>query len=169
MTWCSEERGLIKTVAKGALRPKSPFAGRLDLFVSADLAFTESRRSDLHSLREAAVTNHRLGLRASWRRVLAASYFVHLLEHVAERDTPVPELFDLLGRALDYLDSRDPDQRAILHFESELARTQGIRPAGRGAAIHALRHHFHVPATQRDHLLESLAPPSSGPSAETGG
>jgi hypothetical protein len=162
VTWCSEDRGLIKTVAKGALRPKSPFAGRLDLFLSAELAFAESRRSDLHTLREAAVTRHRFGLRESWRRVLAASYFVHLLEHVAERDTPIPELFELLTRALNYLESHDPDLGAIVHFERELARALGIQNAGGGTAIQALRHLLHLPTTQRDQLLQSLQSPPSG-------
>jgi DNA repair protein RecO (recombination protein O) len=31
--WCTREAGLLKTVAKGARRPKSPFAGKLDLFL----------------------------------------------------------------------------------------------------------------------------------------
>ena len=168
MTWCSEDRGLIKTVAKGALRPKSPFAGRLDLFLSAELAFAENRRSDLHTLRETDVTTHRFGLRESWRRVLAASYFVHLLEHVAERDTPIPELYDLLTRALDFLDTREPDRRAILHFERELARAQGVQSARGGTAIQALQHLFHIPATARDHLLQSLPTTPPGATFESG-
>jgi DNA repair protein RecO (recombination protein O) len=170
VTWCSDDRGLIKTVAKGALRPKSPFAGRLDLFLSADLAFTESRRSDLHTLRETAVTRHRFGLRESWRRVLAASYCVQLIERVAERDTPIPELFDLLTRALDYLESHDPDLRAILHFERELARALGLQSPSGGTAIQALQHVFHIATPQRDHLLHSLqpSPPSATCEAQEG-
>lgn len=156
VTWCSLDHGLIKTVAKGALRPKSAFAGRLDLFLSADLAFVESRRSDLHVLREAQVTRHRHGLRDSWRRVLAASYFVQLLEQVAERATPIPELFDLLARALDYLESHDPVLRTVLHYERELARLLGIQSASGGTAIEGLRHLYHVDSTQREKLLDSL-------------
>lgn len=170
VTWCSADQGLIKTVAKGALRPKSPFAGRLDLFLSADLAYIESRRSDLHVLREAAVTRHRFGLRESWRRVLAASYFVQLLEQVAERATPIPDLFALLTRALDYLESHDPDLRAVLHYERELARSLGIHSATGGTAIEALRHLYHVVPAQREKLLHAVkdAPPSATPDAPEG-
>jgi DNA repair protein RecO (recombination protein O) len=157
---------LIKTVAKGALRPKSAFAGRLDLFLTADLGYVESRRSDLHTLREAEVTRHRFGLRDAWVRVLAASYFVQLLEQVAERATPIPELFDLLTRALDYLESHDPDRRAVLHYERELARALGIQSATGGTAIEGLRHVYHVVPTQREKLLEAINDPGPGATSE---
>ncbi|HXA44461.1 MAG TPA: recombination protein O N-terminal domain-containing protein, partial [Candidatus Angelobacter sp.] len=34
--WLTPDLGRLATVAKGARRPKSPFAGRLDLFYVAD-------------------------------------------------------------------------------------------------------------------------------------
>ncbi len=157
VSWCSADHGLIKTVAKGALRPASAFAGRLDLFLTADLAYAESRRSDLHVLREASVTSHRFTLRESWQRVLAASWFVRLLEHVAERATPIPEHFSLLTRALDFLESRDPDLRAVLHYEREMARLLGLHRA-HTAAWPALQQTFHIPPADRDKLLQALPP-----------
>ena len=48
--WCSPELGLFKTVAKGALRPKSAFAGRLDLFISSEIRFARAKTGDLHTL-----------------------------------------------------------------------------------------------------------------------
>ena len=48
--------GRIGTVAKGARRPKSAFQGKLDLFHVAEFSFQRSRRSDLHTLREVALT-----------------------------------------------------------------------------------------------------------------
>ena len=35
VTWCTKDHGLLKTVAKGARRPKSQFSGKLDLFYEA--------------------------------------------------------------------------------------------------------------------------------------
>ena len=156
VTWCTQERGLVKTVAKGALRPKSALAGRVDLFLAAEVAFVESRRSDLHTLREAEVTNHRLGVRESWRRVMAASYFVHLIEQLAEPATPIPELYDLLERALDFLDRQDPDRRAVLHFEKELARSLGMHAPDGKTPWQALQHHGRLRPNQREPLLAAL-------------
>ena len=57
--WCTEEHGLIKTVAKGARSPKSVFSGKLDLFFEAELNWVQSRKSELNTLRELSVTNYR--------------------------------------------------------------------------------------------------------------
>lgn len=156
VSWCSAEAGLLRTLAKGALRPRSAFAGRLDLFVTAEIDYLPSRRSDLHTLRECEVTRHRHQLHQSWRRVMAASYFVQLLELVAERETPVPELADLLTRALDYLNSQEPDWRAVLHFEHELARVLGIHAPRRGAAIQAIHAAYHQVPPLRQRLSQLL-------------
>src|SRR6266478_1179930 len=43
VSWCTESLGCIQTVAKGARRAKSPFAGRLDLFFEADIEICTER------------------------------------------------------------------------------------------------------------------------------
>ncbi|MGB0774909.1 MAG: DNA repair protein RecO, partial [Akkermansiaceae bacterium] len=101
--WCTLEHGLIKTVAKGARRPKSAFAGKLDLFFSAEINWAPSRKSELHALREVSVRDFRQNLRKSYRDTMLAAYFCDLLEFVAEKNHPVPELYDLLDRGLGYL------------------------------------------------------------------
>ncbi|MCC6883152.1 MAG: DNA repair protein RecO [Verrucomicrobiales bacterium] len=124
--WLSPDHGLLKTVAKGARRPKSPFAGRLDLFYRCEFLFVPARRGDLQTLTEVTVIDSRSGLRASYPQSLAAAYFVKLIEQVAEPGLPVPELEDLLERGLNYLASKAPDWRAIRHFERQLAEALGL-------------------------------------------
>jgi len=132
--WCSAECGLFKTVAKGALRPKSPFIGRLDLFVSCEVVFVRSRKSDLHMLKEVHLNEPRLALRGTYARVLAASYFGELIELIAERETPLPEAHELLRLSLDYLTGHDPSEKLILRFENRLCETLGMGGTGAGAA-----------------------------------
>jgi DNA repair protein RecO (recombination protein O) len=62
--WLTPELGRIATVAKGARRTKSPFAGKLDLFYAADFSFSRSRRSDLHTLREVKLNETHGAIRA---------------------------------------------------------------------------------------------------------
>jgi len=128
--WCSAEYGLLKTVAKGALRPKSAFAGRLDLFVSADIRWTPSRSGDLHTLAEVALTEPRLHLRDTYTRVLAATYLVKLVEMSVERETPIPEIYELLQKALDYLITHDPSAALVERFELRLAEALGLTGGG---------------------------------------
>ena len=129
VSWCTESLGCIQTIAKGARRPKSPFAGRLDLFFEAEIQIARSRQSTLHTLTEAVVTNPFAGIRRNYLRTQSAAYFVELIEICTERDHREPELFLLLRRAFGFLDANDPTLRAVAHFETELARIAGVHDA----------------------------------------
>jgi DNA repair protein RecO (recombination protein O) len=126
ISWCTESLGCIQTAAKGARRAKSSFAGKLDLFFEAEIQIARSRKSSLHTLTEVLLRNPFSGIRQNLRRTGAASYFVELIELCTESDHHEPELFSLLRRAFTYLNSNDPDLRAVLHFETELARIAGV-------------------------------------------
>src|SRR6476660_4677708 len=112
VSWCTELIGCVQTVAKGARRPKSPFAGKLDLFFAAEIQISRSRRSNLHTLTEVVLRDPYVGIRQSYLRTQAASYFVELIEISTEPEHPTPELFHLLVRAFHFLDGNDPDLRA---------------------------------------------------------
>ena len=126
VSWCTASLGCIQTMAKGARRAKSPFAGKLDLFFEAEIQIARSRRSNLHTLTEVSLQNPFAGIRRSYLRTQTAAYFVELIELCTERDHHEPELFKLLQRAFGYLDRSDPDARALSHFEVELARIAGV-------------------------------------------
>jgi DNA repair protein RecO (recombination protein O) len=126
VSWCTESLGCIQTVAKGARRPKSPFAGKLDLFFEAEIQIARSRKSNLHTLTEVALKNPFGGIRTSHLRTQTAAYFVELIEICTESDHREPELFALLRRAFGFLSDHDPNLRAISHFETELARIAGV-------------------------------------------
>src|SRR4051794_24998890 len=159
VSWCTESLGCIQTAAKGARRPKSPFAGKLDLFFEAEIQISRSRKSNLHSLTEVALKNPFPGIRENLRRTQAASYFVELIELCTESDHHEPQLFSLLRRAFAYLNSNDPDLRAVLHFETELARIAGVHDTKmlRSNPALALANLFgRLPAARTD-LLKALA------------
>ena len=129
ISWCTESLGCIRTVAKGARRPKSVFAGKLDLFFEAEIQIARSRRSSLHTLTEVVLRNPFAGIRRSHLRAQAAAYFVELIEICTESDHHEPGLFALLRRAFGYLSENDPALRAVSHFEIELARIAGVHDA----------------------------------------
>src|SRR5579862_6329975 len=86
--WLTPDFGRLATVAKGARRPKSPFAGKLDLFYAADFSFQRSRRSELHTLREVVLKETHASLRKELDSVQQASYATALIEHATEAETP---------------------------------------------------------------------------------
>ena len=126
ISWCTESLGCIQTVAKGARRAKSVFAGKLDLFFEADIQIARSRKTNLHTLTEVALKNPFGGIRENYLRMQTAAYFVELIEICTESDHHEPELFGLLRRAFGYLSGSDPNRNAVLHFETELARIAGV-------------------------------------------
>lgn len=147
--WFTEDEGLVKTVAKGALRPKSPFAGKLDLFFSGEIGVARARKGELHILREVSISNWRQGLRRGYETALMAGYFCRLIEAAVEPGHADEALHDLLTRGLDHLDTEQPCLRAMEHFEKQLAVILGIS-GGRGGAEEALREHLgQLPGARR--------------------
>jgi DNA repair protein RecO (recombination protein O) len=126
ISWFTDRRGKLKTIAKGALRQNNAFSGKLDLFFHCDLSLSFSRKTDLHTLREASIRTTFERIRKDYLKTLVASYFVELIDDVTESDHPVPEIYQLLLRALGYLDTKTPESRGVLFFESELCRSLGI-------------------------------------------
>ena len=158
VSWCTETLGCIQTMAKGARRSKSPFAGKLDLFFEAEIGIVASRKSNLHTLTEVVVQNPFPGIRQSYLRTQAAAYFVELIELCTERDHCEPDLFGLLRRAFSYLDANEPDLRAVRHFETELARITGVHHGNiKTDPAFALGNLFGKLPLSRTPLLKALA------------
>src|SRR5476651_462594 len=93
----TQQAGRLTLMAKGAARPKSPFAGALDLFYLAEFHYQPSRTGDMHTLREVKLVEAHLGLRRSYANLVAAQYFAALIETVTESGTPVPGEYQLFG------------------------------------------------------------------------
>jgi DNA repair protein RecO (recombination protein O) len=155
VTWLTAEHGKLKTVAKGALQPKSRFAGRLDLFFECEIQYARSRKSDLHILREVSLSAAHEGVRRDYGAVSLASYFVEVLELVTEPEHRDAELFELFQRALHYLAANKPVPRALLLLENEVVRILGIQHPSASAAS-AIGRVYHRLPPQRAALLRQL-------------
>jgi DNA repair protein RecO (recombination protein O) len=139
VTWFSDRFGKIKTIAKGALRPKTAFLGKLDLFFECDLSISLSARSEIHTLREVAIRSSFDGIRKNYLKTSVAAYFIELVEKATELDHPVPQIYGLLVRAFGFLDQAMPDARTIPFFESELCNSIGLQTVQTDSAAACLR------------------------------
>jgi DNA repair protein RecO (recombination protein O) len=126
--WLTPEAGRIATVAKGARRAKSPFAGKLDLFYVADFSFTRSRSSQLHNLREVNLRETHGAIRQDMVRLQQAAYAAGFIEQATETDTPLPGIYQLLCGFLDGLCHNEPAPKNIFAFELKLLRELGLEP-----------------------------------------
>jgi DNA repair protein RecO (recombination protein O) len=126
--WLTSNLGRVATVAKGAMRPKSPFRGKLDLFYRADFSFVRSRRSELHMLREVSIRETFPAIRQELGRVQQASYGAALVEQVTESETPLPEIFELVQDFFHALTKTSPESHYIFAFELKLLAELGLEP-----------------------------------------
>lgn len=126
--WLTPELGRLATVAKGARRPKSPFAGKLDLFYAADFSFSRSRSSELHSLREVKLQETHGAIREDILKLQQAGYAAAFLEQATESESPLPEIFELVRGFLVHLCAQPPSPQNIFVLELKLLRELGLEP-----------------------------------------
>jgi DNA repair protein RecO (recombination protein O) len=155
--WLSPEAGRVSTIAKGALRPKSPFAGKLDLYYLCEFSYVKSRTGHLHTLRDVSLLEPHLGLRREWTSLLALEYFFDLVTALTEEDTPLEADFDLFLKAVAYLEQKQVTLELVERFERRLYRLHGLGepPQGADLAQWARQHHFKAPP-QRIRLLQEI-------------
>ena len=128
VNWLTPDLGRIATVAKGERRPKSPFAGKLDLFFTADFSFSRSRSSELHNLREVKLHATRSGLRDDMGKFRQAAYATAIIEQATETETPMPEIFGLVAGFLDFLGANAATPQNIFALELKFLRELGLEP-----------------------------------------
>ncbi|MDB6068263.1 MAG: recO [Pedosphaera sp.] len=126
--WLTPDFGRLATVAKGARRPKSPFAGKLDLFYLAEFSFQRSRRSELHQLREVSLRETHAPIRLKMEYLQQASYCAALVEQTTEMETPLPEIFSLLTAFLKHISKQPPQPQTLFAFEIKLLSELGLQP-----------------------------------------
>ena len=126
--WLTADFGRMATVAKGARRQKSPFAGKLDLFYLGDFSFQRSRRSELHQLREVSLRETHAAIRTEMEYLQQASYCAALIEQTTEMDTPIPEIFSLMTGFLKNLPKYVPQSQTLFAFEVKLLSELGLQP-----------------------------------------
>jgi DNA repair protein RecO (recombination protein O) len=128
VTWYTREFGKLKTLAKGARRPKGPFQGKIDLFYCDEIVFLPSRRSDLHLLHDCFLEEPHARLRESVESLAAASYVCELVEMATEREDPNVSIHELLTAILDALERRGNNAVLLIWFEIQLLAAAGWSP-----------------------------------------
>lgn len=126
--WLSPNFGRIATAAKGARRPKSPFAGKLDLFYESDISLSRSRSGDLHTLREVSPRQTNAALRLDVGKLRQAAYASAFIVQATESETPLAEVFELFRRFLETLCAHDLSPQLVPAFEIKMLVELGLEP-----------------------------------------
>lgn len=145
VSWLTRGHGLVRTLAKGARRPRQKFHGRLDLFQRSALAFTPSRRSHLHTLADVETLDANRTIRTDYLDFLMASHAFEAVALLVEEDAPIPEIYawveEFLGR-LRGVGTAGEARLLLEAYESGLFERSGVHDAAAGL-VELRRKHFH--------------------------
>ena len=123
--------GRIGAIAKGARRPKSPFAAAIDVLAVCEIVFI-NKPSALSILTEAKLERRFRAGETDLKRLYAGYYVIELLRSLTDEGEPMPELFDLTHKMLVQLDESDFSEiqmnNRLLQFELALLELLGQLP-----------------------------------------
>lgn len=148
--------GIVNTVVKGAVRPKSAFLGQYDLGYTCQTVYYAREHAELRALRECWPLELRSELRGNLDALLLSDRFRRLCELLSPNGPDAAEWFDTLEDSLDALcdnASKSPESRVnpcamLIDFEMRALRLAGIAPeiSSEGGAF-ALRGERRLPVT----------------------
>ena len=105
----TRDHGVQSVIAKGAMRPRSRFIGRLQVLSEGVARFYYRSTRDLHTLAGFDVTDQHVELAGDLRRFAAAAALAELVLRTAHEE-PQPEVFATLADTLRALAAAPPDR-----------------------------------------------------------
>jgi DNA repair protein RecO (recombination protein O) len=127
VTFFSREHGKIRGVARASRRPRSRFAGALELFTVGELVFFDTGRSELVRIDHFDVLHPLARLREDLDRIGHASWVVECLGRLTADRDPHVNLYALLVRSLRSME-RGAAGRVAICFIARCLDAIGHRP-----------------------------------------
>jgi DNA repair protein RecO (recombination protein O) len=129
VSWLTPNHGLLRTIVKGACRPKSWFLGQYDLFQTCEVIAYARAANGLHVLKDCVPLAPRPLFRTDWRAAAIASYLCDFAARNLLGSSPQPECYALLFRALDALPFAAEKLALTFWFEIRFAHALGMSPS----------------------------------------
>lgn len=108
LTLYSLDFGRISAIAKGALRPKSCFYGRLELLSMVDISLSRRSGREMDTATEATVINHYESIRGNPDAFVHSCIFIEWLLNTISGSEPSHPMFHLISGVLDNFDAGAP-------------------------------------------------------------
>ena len=129
LTLLAESGEQIRAVAKGARKPNSQFASRLELYSIADVLFASGKSLDI--VKEARLIEGHDGIRQQAEHASCAACCTELLARISQPDLPNEKLFPLTEAAFAALSTADREHAPLIaggHLLKTMAFA-GLRPS----------------------------------------
>jgi len=132
-TLLTAEFGRVDCIAKGCRRPKSKFASSIQPLNLIDAVYHRRASRSLQTMSEAQLVREFRQIKNDTERFAYASYAAQLIGSFVQVDQPSPDMFNLLIRALDEIDSLRGDIRLL----AAAVALRTVRTAGFGLHLEA--------------------------------
>lgn len=141
-----------RAVAKGARRPSSTFASRLELFAHVEILVAKGKNLDI--VREAKLINAYVSIRKDVDKVTCVSPVLELLAKATDENLPVPALFPL---TISYLNEVDKIGEILYEYLAALTAAHILKTSSylgfRPELTHCVR-------CERERKLENIDIPT---------
>jgi len=130
VTLFTEHHGKLKVTAKGARRPKSKFAGCLEVSWQVHIGCPVRDDRDMHTLTDAEILRARPGLLADLPRLSYAAAACETVDQLSLDHEPNRRLYQCLTGVLGGVEEVAPVQLEALfwYYQLRLAEALGLRP-----------------------------------------
>ena len=126
VTVFSKEQGLLKFIAKGALKPKSPFRGRLEVFNLAEIVYSEKSTRQLQILTEIDVISGFSSIRGMPAGTAGLFVMAEIILNLIHEHEEVELFFRHLTRLLEWLNENPENISAgLLNFIAAILTFSG--------------------------------------------
>jgi DNA repair protein RecO (recombination protein O) len=128
VVFIAREFGKVRAVARGAKKPKSRLAGRLEPLNHVRLEFYAREGRDLSQIRHVELVHSYLGKNPSLRQVYAFSYFAEVVNEIIQDNQPNNPLFRLILASLAAGEKTPPNASLVRYFEIWCLKFSGLLP-----------------------------------------
>jgi DNA repair protein RecO (recombination protein O) len=128
VTFLTREAGIVKAIAKGAVKSRKRFGGVLETGSHVEIRVFIKKKTSLHRLEAVDLVEPYTKLSGEPKLFAAASHLLELTAAYAEEGVSDPRQFVLLTSSLRGLCSRGFDERILRIFELRTLAYAGIAP-----------------------------------------
>ena len=126
VTWATP-MGLVTTLVKGAVRPKSAFLGQYDLNYECEIVYYARNTNDVTILKDVATLERHDELRRDFRSLMLAEHMRYLVGELCPLGPEAEEWYALLTRSLARLPATNL-LAIMLEFELSALTLAGLSP-----------------------------------------
>ncbi len=126
VTMISRETGILKLIAKGALKPKSPFSGKFEVFNLVEIVYSEKSTRQLQILTEIDVISHYPQIRKESSGLSGLFVMAEIVLNLIHEHEEVELFFRHLVRLIDWLnDHPEKITTVLLNFVTAILNFSG--------------------------------------------